>query len=169
MRIGLVYLKPRLVAYVRRTGPYRTSAARAWGELFAWIDRQGIRRQLTAGYGIAVDNPCRVSPDTCRYDACIELPADFPPSRAAALSVQTLPGGAFARMRHVGPYQNARTAITHLRDAWLGNQPNLILDKNRPVLIIYLDDPQLKDETLLKCDVCLPVSVGAGEREAGAA
>jgi len=166
MRVGLVYLKPRQVAYVRRTGPYQRSSIEAWTVMFDWLERHGLRRQMTAGYGLAQDNPVNVSPQDCRYDACCELPEDFPAAKAAALSVQTLPGGAFARTRHVGPYSDARDAITMLRDQWLSNQPNLNLDPARPMLIIYLDDPKLKDEAFLKCDVCMPVRVGVHERSA---
>lgn len=156
-------MKPRQVAYVRRTGLYRESSAQAWDAMLTWATRNGVRQLLTCAYGLTVDNPGSVSPEDCRYDACIELPIGFPPGNAASLSFQTLPGGAFARIRHVGPYSTARSSITLLRDQWLAAQPNLKLDRYRPLMIIYLDDPMMKKADYLKCDVCVPVAISGEE------
>ncbi len=156
-------MKPRQVAYVRRTGLYRESSIAAWNAMLAWASRNGVRQLLTCSYGLAVDNPGSVSPEECRYDACIELPIGFPPANATALSFQTLPGGAFARIRHVGPYMTARSSVTVLRDQWLAEQANLKLDRHRPLMIIYLDDPMLREADTLRCDVCVPVAFGGEE------
>lgn len=158
MRIGLVYLRPRQVVYVRRSGLYRTSSAQAWAEMFAWLARHKLREHVTCSYGLAVDHPGLVAPQSCRYDACIEIPEGFANVRTDGLSFQTLPGGAFARIRHVGPYGDLRPAIVSIRDEWLPTQPRLGLDRRRPLLIIYLDDPERREGAKLRADICIPVN-----------
>lgn len=163
MRVGVVYMKPRQVAYVRRTGLYRDSSVQAWDAMMTWATRNGVRQLLTCAYGLTLENSDSGSSEGCRYDACIELPAGFPPGNASALSVQTLPGGAFARVRHLGPYSEANSSVRMLREQWLAQQPNLKLDRRRPVMIIYLDDPMLRAAETLRCDVCVPVAIGCDE------
>lgn len=157
MRVGLVYLRPKQVVFIRTTGPYRSSSLLAWAAMADWLDRHGLRAHMPCGYGLAQDDPQTVAAELCRYDACIELPAGVQIPRDDGLPIQTLPGGAFARVRHVGPYRSVRTSITRVRDDWMPLQSGLLHDRRRPLLTIYLDDPRTKDLAKLRCDVCLPV------------
>ena len=157
VRIGLVYLRPRQVGFVRAVGPYSASSAKAWDEMFAWMTRNNLDGRIDRGYGLAVDDPQTVAAAQCRYEACIELPDSFVSRRNDSLALQTLPGGAFARVRHVGPYHNVRTSIAKVCDDWLVNQPCLRADRRRPLLTIFLDDPKRQLAEKLRCDVCVPV------------
>jgi len=157
MRIGVVYMKPRKVAYVRRTGPYSASSAAAWQDLTNWIEEAGIRPLISCGYGLSHDAPGKVAHGSCRYDACVEIPDGFSHLSTFGLAHQTLPGGAFARLRHVGRYDQLRPSILSVRDAWLPSQPHLCLDTRRPLMVVYMDDPVRRERDALRCDVCVPV------------
>ena len=129
----------------------------AWAAMLAWIDRNRLVKEVTCGYGLALDHPQSTTPEDCRYDACVALPDGFIAPREDALPLQTLPGGAFARVRHVGSYNTVRQSITRVRDEWLAGQPNLLPDLRRPLLTIYLDHPHRQNVEQLRCDVCIPV------------
>jgi AraC family transcriptional regulator len=157
VRVSLVYLRPRLVGFVRSQGPYASSSAQAWQALRDWLDRHDLTGKTGCGYGLALDHPQQVAPENCRYEACIDLPAGYENLKTDGLSFQTLPGGAFARIRHVGPYNKVRASVALVRDTWLPDQPRLLADRRRPLLIVYLDDPKTCAANKLRCDVCVPV------------
>jgi AraC family transcriptional regulator len=162
-RIGLVYLRPRRVAFVRAYGPYSNASQQAWDVLLAWLDRQNLKSHLSCGFGLAYDNPRRTTDDGCRYDACVELPDHYAELMSDGLAFQMLPGGAFARARHVGPHDTVKDSVTRIRDTWLPDQPHLVVDRTRPFLFCYLDDPRSCAHDDLRSDVCLPVKTPAEE------
>lgn len=157
MRVSLVYLRPRQVGFVRANGPYKTSSVEAWQALTQWLERHDLSSQIGCGYGLALDHPDSVAPEQCRYEACVDLPGGYENLKTDGISFQTLPGGAFARIRHVGPYQNIRLSIAKVRDNWLPGQPRLLPDRRRPLLVVYLDDPKTCAANKLRSDVCVPV------------
>ena len=158
MRVGLVYLRPRQVGFVRAHGPYRRSSIEAWHTMSEWLERHDLSGQVSCGYGLALDHPDSVdAKQTCRYDACVELSSGYENLKADGLAFQTLPGGAFARIRHVGHYGKLSASLAKVRDEWLPEQPRLLLDRRRPLLAIYLADPKTRDRAKLRCDVCVPV------------
>ncbi len=150
-------MRPRQVVFVRSIGPYGTSSQAAWRDMLAWIARQKIRPQIECGYGLAHDHPGSTPASECRYDACIVLPEGFVSPRDDMLPFETLPGGAFARMRHVGSYRTVRSSIVLVRDQWLAKQSNLLADRRRPLMTVYFDNPGEQAIDLLRCDVCIPV------------
>ena len=150
-------MRPKQVVFVRAVGPYGVSSQRAWKDMLAWIARQKIRPQIDCGYGLAHDHPGGTSAEEYRYDACIVLPEGFVSPRDDTLPFQTLPGGAFARMRHVGSYQTVRSSVALVRDRWLAGQPNLLVDRRRPLMTVYFDNPGEQPIDDLRCDVCIPV------------
>ena len=157
MRVALVYLRPRRVGFVRLHGPSATVGAQAWAEMDQWLERHNLAGQINCGYGLALDDPKDAENGICRYEACVELPAGYENLKNDSLGYQFLPGGAFARIRHVGSYRTIRESHAKVRDKWLPEQPRLLLDRRRPLLVAYLDDPKSRDTTKLRCDVCVPV------------
>jgi AraC family transcriptional regulator len=157
VRAGLVYLRPKLVGFVRATGPYSESSGKAWASLKDWLERHNLSSQVTTGFGLHLDAPSRVDPASCRYEACVELGPEYQNLRTDGLAFQTLPGGAFARIRHVGPYETVRTSIIKLREEWLPAQPRLLPDRRRALMVVYLDDAKKRSASKLRCDVCIPV------------
>ncbi len=158
VKSGFVYLRPLHVALVRAKGPYAQSAAQAWAQMFEWLKRSGTIRSVGTGYGLLLDDPRVTDAERCRYEACVEItpemvgliPADFGTSR--------LPGGAFARTRHVGGAAGLGISISKVRKEGLPNQ-GLTLDPKRPIIEIYLDNPDLVAPEQQRVDICIPISV----------
>jgi len=155
--VNLVYIRPRQVAFVRTFGRYATAADRAWAVMLEWLDVRGLAIRTPCGFGLAHDNPGTVASQSCRYDACVELPPDFVENLSDGVSFQMLPGGAYARIRHIGPYADVGSAIGVIRDSWLSDQDSLTIDRRRPFLFSFFDDPRATDPASLRCDVCVPV------------
>jgi AraC family transcriptional regulator len=156
VRTGFVYLRPLNVAACRVAGPYSESSGAAWGKVFAWLNSSGLIRQIGTGYGLLLDDPRETPPEKCRYEACVELldeargvvPADF--------NVRRLPGGAYARQRHVGGTVGLSKTISKLRNEWVPH--GVIVDTRRPVIEIYLDNPDRVPTERQRVDVCMPVT-----------
>jgi AraC family transcriptional regulator len=123
----------------------------------AWLDRHQLRSHISTSYGLCLDPPDSVKSHACRYDACVEVPAEYQAIQTDGIAFQMLPGGAFARVRHVGPYPTVRSSIVQVRDGWLAQQPRLLADRRRPLLVIFLDDPNVRAPDRLRSDVCVPV------------
>ena len=156
MSTGFVYLRPLNVAAVRAKGPYSQSAAAAWGEMFAWLNRSGLIRQVGTGYGLLLDDPRIIAPANCRYEACVELVEEARRLLPAEFSVRRLPGGAYARQRHVGGVVGLSHTISNLRSEWKPGQ-GVVIDSRRPVIEIYIDNPDLVPLEKQRIDVCMPV------------
>lgn len=142
---------------MRAHGPYRTASIEAWRAMAEWLARHNLTAQIGCGYGLALDDSQSSQPQSCRYDACVDVPADYAALKNDGIAFQTLPGGAFARIRHVGSYAKVRASLVKVRDVWLPEQPRLQLDRRRPLLVIYLDAPNNDRAAKLRCDVCVPV------------
>jgi AraC family transcriptional regulator len=163
VRVGLVYLRPRQVAFVRAYGPYKASADQAWSKMTGWLARHGLSDTSDFGYGLLLDNPTEVSPDSCRYDACVQVPDQLENLKSDGLAFQKLPGGPFARVRYVGPMNGVREQFVAIRDQWLPRQLRLGVDNHRPFMVIYVQDPARGDRSRIRCDVCVPVRIRADE------
>jgi AraC family transcriptional regulator len=168
MKSGLVYLRPMRLAYVRVTGPYETSIPQAWEKLLTWVDRNGLNSPVSHGYGLARDNPLRVGPDKCRYDACVQVSPMIEERAMRELGVFTLPAGPYTRMRQTGGYEPIRAMMPKLH-AEFHAPPELRLDDKRPIVTIYLDDPRRFDASDLRADICFPVAAVRVPREASQA
>jgi AraC family transcriptional regulator len=155
---GFVYLRPLNVAAVRARGPYSQSAKAAWGDMFEWLRRTGLLQQIGTGYGLLLDDPRHVAPEKCRYEACVELVDHALATLPENFSVRRLPGGAYARRRHVGGVVGLAETISKMRNEWVPTQ-GLFVDVRRPVIEIFLDNPDLVLTERQRVDVCMPVSV----------
>lgn len=157
MTTGFVYLRPVTVAAVRAQGPYSVSAAEAWKEMFAWLHRTGCIREVGTGYGLLLDDPRAMSASACRYDACVALPEEYRHLVPETFSIRRLPGGAYARRRHTGGVVGLAHTISELRNDWMPSQ-GLVVDTRRPVIEIYLDNPEHVAVEKQRIDVCMPVT-----------
>jgi len=157
MKTGFVYLRPTTLAYVRCHGVYADASKRAWRRLFDWMDRHELRGVVRTGYGLCHDDPRSVPANSCRYDACIELPDHLVPLAFEDIAFQRLPSGAYTRQRHVGPHESIGAVMSALRKQWCGN-PNLVICCERPAVEIYLDDPLEVPPERLRTDICLPIT-----------
>lgn len=164
MSTGLVYLRPVRVAYVRVRGPYSHSAPTAWSKLLAWLDQHSVRREVTRGFGLAHDDPRVVAAAELRYDACVEVPPEVEVAAFREFGMQTLPGGAYARRRYVGPHAGIHNEFHEMRETWAPSR-GLALHTKRPFVEIYLDDPARCPAEKLRTDLCIPV-IAASEASA---
>lgn len=164
MKNGLVYLRPTRLTYVRVTGPYETGIPEAWSRLLEWVDKRGLNSPVGGAYGLVRDNPKRVAPDKCRYDACIPIAPMFEDRALRELGLITLPGGPYTRMRQAGGYERIRSMVCSLH-AEFSPPPELRLDDRRPIVTIYFDDPRRFDLADLRADVCVPVSAARSTRD----
>ncbi|MRW92331.1 AraC family transcriptional regulator [Duganella sp. FT80W] len=81
------------VAYLRYKGPFGAAIGDFWKEVFTpWQTAFRLNGKVT--YGVAQDDPSTTPADQCRYDACVEVAADYaiqPPAKEAHL-----PAGRYA-------------------------------------------------------------------------
>ncbi|MEZ5844882.1 MAG: GyrI-like domain-containing protein [Hyphomicrobiaceae bacterium] len=165
MSVGVVYMRPMMVAYVRRVGPHAEAGPEAWEALKIWLEARGLRRRVSCGYGLARHNQRlvgNVTADRC-YDACCELPDDAEHEPAAGVDMQMLPGGAFLRTRLRGGLTTIGSAFSAL---CLEHAPRLSLapDPVRPLVEVYFDNKPGAVEPY-RVDLCLPVTpVANGKR-----
>ena len=157
MNHSMVYLRPFSVVYVRTTGDYASSIPQAWGRLFDWLNNNGLNSPFGRGYGLARDNPAIVGADHCRYDACIEINPFLETRALRDLAVQTLPGGSYVRQRHHGDYDRLKNLMASFHQSFVVPQ-GLRLDDKRPLVTIFLDDPQRLPPAELRANICAPVA-----------
>ncbi len=157
MSTGFVYLRPLNVVSVRAKGPYAVSAAEAWAEVFAWLRSTELIRDIGTGYGLLLDDPRQVARENCRYEACVELVEEARRLVPETFNVRRLPGGAYARQRHLGGIVGLSHTISKLRNDWVPNR-GVVVDVRRPVIEIYLDNPDLVPIERQRVDVCMPVT-----------
>jgi AraC family transcriptional regulator len=154
MDVKLIERQPQRVAYMRYTGPYGEPVSRFWMQDVApWMAADGLMGQ--ARYGISHDDPSITQAALCRYDACVEVAADYVPSGRAL--VTTLPGGRYAVMPFKGNSEQVFHAWTQLLRDWLPTS-RLQLD-NRPCFEHYprgsTHDPV---SGVFDCQICIPVA-----------
>lgn len=157
MKLNYVYLRPSQLVGFRMVGPYCQTAEKAWASMFDWLDRNGLRGEVKRGFGMAFDDPRTTAAEKCRYMACIDMPEGLAPSAWEEMMPQGLPGGAYARHRHVGKHEAISSVIRTIREQWC-NRTGVVLAKGRPLVEIYLDDPKFCEPDKLRTDLCLPVA-----------
>jgi AraC family transcriptional regulator len=65
------------VAYLRYKGPFGPALGEFWKEVFTpWQKAYGLVGKTT--YGVAQDDPGSTPAADCRYDACVEVTAEYP-------------------------------------------------------------------------------------------
>ncbi|MRW83089.1 AraC family transcriptional regulator [Pseudoduganella sp. FT26W] len=86
------------VAYLRYKGPFGPAVGEFWKEVFTpWQKAFGLVGKVT--YGVAQDDPRTTPAAECRYDACVEVSADYPIQPPAKET--HLPAGRYA----VAPFE----------------------------------------------------------------
>lgn len=158
---ALVYLRPMRLLCVRETGPYHVSIPKAWERLVCWLRENELYRPVGRGYGLAHDNPGEAGAQSCRYDAGVEVPAAFAGRAMSGVPMLTLPGGAYACRRIKGNYEGMKGVVAGVYSAF-APLPGLSIDTTRPVVTIYMDNPDRNLEHELRADICVPLSVVGG-------
>ena len=154
MNVKLINRPAVRVAYLRYTGAYGPGINRFWQEkAYPWL----LATQMLgrARYGISWDDPDVTAPERCRYDACVEVDADFSPTGEAQCT--EIPGGRYAVLHYQGPIAGIGAAWGRLFTEWLPGS-GLQLDA-RPMFEHYPIDPEAGCAPgEMACEICIPVA-----------
>lgn len=156
MSIGIVYLRPLRVLYVRRMGSYADSAHGAWTELLGLLDAHGVRQEFKAGYGVMHDDPDNSDENERRYDACVSSDVAGNSRLTETLPTQTIVGGVYLRLNHDGAASSIKPLLSRLRTEEVARR-GLSLDAKRPFLEIYTRDPGNLDNPTVRVELAVPV------------
>jgi AraC family transcriptional regulator len=156
----LVYLRPIRLMYVREIGAYERSIPKAWERLVAWLHASGLYKPVGRGYGLACDDPMRVGRESCRYDACVEADPGTEHRATGELGVASLPGGAYACQRLFGGYDRITSIVANVYSDF-EPLPGLAMDESRPVVTLYIDNPEANSRDELRADICVPVTTAS--------
>lgn len=153
MKQSIVNFPAVTVACIRHIG-YGPGIFQTWIKLSEWAKSRGIWNASAISYGISRDNPMQTPIDQCRYDACVEVPADF--KFDGAVQRDDLPGGQYATLAFHGHGHEIGAAFQRvLNDVIprLGKKP----DFARPMFERYLVGGELDAEGRFSCDICVAV------------
>jgi AraC family transcriptional regulator len=154
MNVKLIERASTTVAYLRHVGPYGPSIGRFWRDTYyPWAARHQLLAQPR--YGISHDDPGVTAPEQCRYDACVEVPADFVvPTNACKTRI---PGGRYAALEFRGTDADIGAAWVALLRDWLPAS-GMQLDA-RPCFEYYASVASYDPASgVFECDICIPVA-----------
>ncbi len=153
MEIRIAERQPVQVACFRYTGPLGAPLGRFWRTTVnPWLGEHGLLD--CPRYGVTLDNPMITPPETCRYDACVELPRGLTlPGREMA----TIPGGSFAIATFKGTSAQVGEGWNYLVGAALAGA-RFRVDAQRHPFEHYPRGAGYDARTgVFWCELCLPV------------
>ncbi|WP_431030165.1 AraC family transcriptional regulator [Lysinibacillus sp. LZ02] len=138
------------IAYMRQTGPYGVENAQLMEKFKGWVKANNLFTDQSILLGIAQDNPAFVTPENCRYDACLIVPDDYRVN-IDEIKLGSVRGGRYAvfKINHT---------VEAVQKAWgevfleLENQ-GFRLDETRPILERYTVE-LVNNHT---CEICIPI------------
>ncbi len=153
LNVELHELPPVRVAALRHVGPYGSPIGEFWARRFVpWARDQQL--PIATRYGLSYDDPLDTPPSQCRYDAAMEVPADYQPHGGAQML--DLPGGLYAVAHFHGASADIERAWPWLFKEWLPNSGYQIDDRpcfERQGCNDVGGGPGLP----FSCDICIPV------------
>jgi AraC family transcriptional regulator len=152
MNVEIKTIKPMRVAFVRHVGPY-DGVGTAWEKICTQLGIEGYLGNQSRFIGISYDDPDVTVPEKLRYDACITVDDNFVPTED--IDVQTVGGGEYAVMTHIGPYNKLNETYSKLYGQWLVHSGREL--RSEPCMEFYLSDPDNTDPEDLITDICLPL------------
>jgi len=154
MKVTIVDRQPTSVAYLRYVGPYGKRVSDFWmKEVTPWMETNGLFGRPR--YGISHDDPGITAPEKLRYDAAVEVTADF--AGAGHYQTTEIPGGKYAVGRFKGRDNEVGEAWAWLLRDWLPAS-GMQLD-SRPFFEHYPTDATYDRETgAFECEICIPVT-----------
>jgi AraC family transcriptional regulator len=155
-------LDPVTVAMIAKTGPY-SGAGDAMKALMAWV---GERKVQPAGgpFGMYLDDPAKVKPESLRYAVCVAVPAATKPDAKAGIQVKKLDAMTVACAVHAGPYDKVSETYAKLA-AWVATNK---YEQAGPGLEFYLSPENTPVESL-RTEVALVVKPVAVATDSAAA
>ncbi len=136
--VEIVELPAITCAFVRATGGYAITGARAWIRLNFWAYCHGVRARDRRRFTIGHDDPALTDESRLRLDACVALDADELHHATGRVGIYEIPAGEYARLKHSGPIRTIASAFAELYGRWLpesGREPT-----SAPPLIEHIDN-----------------------------
>ncbi len=152
MQVKIERLDPQRVAFVRHVGPYH-EVGQAWEKVCMRLGREGLMGPNSRFIGVCYDDPEVTPPEKIRYDACVTVDGDFTPE--GEVGAQTLPGGEFAVVTHVGSYEKLSQTYAALFGQWLPHSGREL--RSEPSLEFYLNNPENTEPEELLTDIHAPL------------
>jgi AraC family transcriptional regulator len=156
MDANVKQIPPMRVVFVRDTGPYGQSAAKAWEKLCRWAGPRGLLMGKPMFIGVSYDDPDVTPTDKIRYDACLVATREVQPE--GEFGVQEIGGGDYAVAIHKGPYEKLSQTYAALCGQWIPGKGYRL--RSLPPFEVYLNDPGSTSPEELLTEVCVPVEKG---------
>ena len=141
-------MDPIRVAFLTHKGPYPTVGS-TWGQLMQGIPPVECGRLI----GVPYSDPHTASPDQIRYDACVEIRANYSPPKP--IQVKELSGGQYVQSLHKGALEKIDDTYHLLYGLWLPNSRFEL--RNEPSLEIYLTDSRSTTPAEARTAIYLPI------------
>ncbi len=152
MKVQIKPLEPMRVAFMRHVGPYDEVGA-TWDRLLPWLGKEGRLGGDAQCIGICHDDPEVTQRDRIRYHACVTVDERFEP--IGDIGVQTIPGGEYAMVTHLGPYNRLGETYAKLLGEWLPRSGRAL--RSTPCFEVYLNDPGSTEPEDLLTDIYAPL------------
>jgi len=147
---GLVYMRPRSLLGVQARSSHDDDVLHAWSRLNEWVLRKSLAHEVEIGYGLVGNG------DGVRYCASIEQPESVTSAEADEPARASLQGGAYLRSRFIGPVEEIPNQLSSMLQS-LGAVGNMRLDRDRPMVNVFLDIRNLKAGRDVRSNLLIPV------------
>lgn len=154
LQVEVVSLEPFEVVALRNRGAF-ADLDQAYGALFEWAAGAGLVESIIGLHGIPWGDHRDLPAETLEFDCVIRLDGELAVAPDAPLRRETLAGGLFARLHHVGPYEGLEEAVDGVLADWLPDSGHALRDA--PIRYDFLDDPETVPAPLLRADILVPL------------
>lgn len=151
--IEIVAADPLTLTALRNTGAYPELNA-VYQRLFDLVFSQLSMEHLAGLYGYQHDDPRHTAPEACRAEVAVDVGGKA--ELTEDLYHIVVPGGLYARLRHLGDYDAIQPAMDTLYLAVVDAGYALA---DQPLHLHFLDDPEEVATADLRCDLYLPLSI----------
>lgn len=155
MNAQLIQLSPMRVVAIKHVGPYEQLGPK-FEQLWNWASSNNVPIQRILG--LYWDDPEGTPAAQLRSAACIEVGPDYQLGDTGGLPIfmDVVPGGQYANMRHVGPYEGLPQAWASLTEQTMGRLGKQIADG--PAVEIYMNDASVTPADQLITELFMPVA-----------
>ncbi|WP_271680126.1 AraC family transcriptional regulator [Thermomonas mangrovi] len=155
LQVEVVSLEPFEVVALRNRGAF-ADLDQAYGALFDWAAGAGVVESIIGLHGIPWGDHRDLPAETLEFDCAIRLDGELAAEPEMPLRRETLAGGLFARLRHVGPYEGLEDAVDGVLADWLPGSGHVL--RAAPIRYDFLDDPETVPAPLLRADILVPLA-----------
>ncbi|MBU8715319.1 MULTISPECIES: GyrI-like domain-containing protein [Brevibacillus] len=150
MKCKVETIPPYRIAYMRRVGPYGPANVEVMEELKKWAKEKQLLESAIL-FAIPQDNPQTTAPESCRFDACIVLSANYQLDDADSICEGELAGGNYLVFEAKHTAEDIQRAYAEIFPAL--HSKGYTMD-SKPILEKYTGDIT----TNPYCEICVPVT-----------